>query len=191
MASIVRHLRRSVQKIAQKAGLSSEEAVLVADCVVGICKTGSCKVSDIVRVLNHRVPFRVEAIQIEATDYEHRNIPLWQETYSTEHPEYKNLYDSVGRAALKVLAHIGMDATWLFDRGFDGNEFYTILKGIGIDWVIRQMGTRNVVIGNDRVILMSELAASLDKPHEVQVPYVDKESHKVNFRLIHAQRTWL
>ena len=78
---------------------------------------------------------------------------------------------------LKVLARIGLNATWLFDRGFDGGDFYTILKGLGINWVIRQLGTRNVVIGGDRTILMSDLAGSLKKPHKVEVPYVDKKSH--------------
>ena len=121
----------------------------------------------------------LSTVQIEATDHDHRNLPLWQETYSTEHPEYKNLYDFVGRAVLKVLSRVGRDATWLFDRGFDGGEFYTILQGIGIKWVVRQMGTRNVVIAGDRTILMSDLVASLNKPHEVQVPYVDKKSHGI------------
>jgi hypothetical protein len=244
-------MRRYVQKIAKKAGLSSDETKLVTDCVVGICKSGSCKVSDIVRALHSKVPFREETrefydylsdpkaesekmrdawlamvapaangmpfiavdpsdiikpygkdfdnlgiirdasdpekrfgpgfstVQIEATDHDHRNLPLWQETYSTELHEYRNLYDFVGRAVLKVLSRVGLNATWLFDRGFDGGDFYTILQGIGITWVVRQLGTRNVIIGNDRTLLMSDLAASLDKPHEVQVPYVDKKSHRM------------
>ena len=251
MATTVRQIRRYVQKIAKKAGLRSEETKLAADCVIGICKSGSCKVSDIVRALKSRRPFREETrelydqladpkagfeqgrdawldlvaptannmpfiavdpsdiikrygkdfenldtvrdasdpnkiidtgfptIQIEATDYEHHNLPLWQETYSTVLPEYRNLCDLVGRTVLKVLSRIGLDAIWLFDRGFDGGDFYTILQGIGITWVVRQLGTRNVIIGNDRTILMSDLAASLDKPHEVQVPYVDKKSHQM------------
>ena len=251
MATTVRQLRRYVQKIAKKAGMSPDETKIVTDCVVGICKSGSCKVSDIVRALRRKIPFREETrtfydylsdpkaesekmrdawlatvapaangmpfiavdpsdiikpygkdfdylttvrdasapdkclgsgfstVQIEATDHEHRNLPLWQETYSTELPEYRNLYDFVGRIVLKVLSHVGLNATWLFDRGFDGGDFYTILQGIGITWVVRQLGTRNVIIGNDRTILMSDLAASLDKPHEVQVPYVDKESHRM------------
>ena len=251
MATTVRQLRRYVQKIAKKAGMSPDETKIVTDCVVGICKSGSCKVSDIVRALRRKIPFREETrtfydylsdpkaesekmrdawlatvapaangmpfiavdpsdiikpygkdfdylttvrdasapdkclgsgfstVQIEATDHEHRNLPLWQETYSTELPEYRNLYDFVGRIVLKVLSRVGLNATWLFDRGFDGGDFYTILQGIGITWVVRQLGTRNVIIGNDRTILMSDLAASLDKPHEVQVPYVDKESHRM------------
>ena len=251
MATTIRQMRRYVQKIAKKAGLSSDETKLVTDCVVGICRSGSCKVSDIVRTLHSKVPFREETrefynylsdpkaesermrdawlamvapaadnmpfiavdpsdiikrygkdfenlatvrdasdpdkclgpgfstIQIEATDHEHRNLPLWQETYSTTLPEYRNLYDLVGRTVLRVLSRVGLHATWLFDRGFDGGDFYTILQGIGITWVVRQLGTRNVIIGNDRTILMSDLAASLDKPHEVQVPYVDKKSHKM------------
>jgi len=251
MASTIRQLRRYVQKIAKKTNLSSEETALATDCIIGICKSGSCKVSDIVRALKNRVPFREETrdfydrlsdpkaefdqlrdawleavasvanrmpfiavdpsdiikrygkefaylatirdasdpdkrlgngfstLQIEATDYDHRNLPLCQETYSTELPQYHNLYDFVGRAVLKVLSRIGLHATWLFDRGFDGGDFYKILERLGITWVVRQLGTRNVLIGNDRTILMSDLAASLDKPHVAEVPYVDKKSHQM------------
>lgn len=251
MRITVRQLRRYVQKIAQKAGLCPEETQLAVDCVIGMCKSGSCHVSDIVRALKHRIPFRKETrefydgladpksgletlrdawletvaptannmpfiavdpsdivkrygkdfdylgtirdasdpdksmrngfstVQIEATNHEHQNLPLWQETYSTKLPDYRNLYDFVGRAMLKVLARIGLNATWLFDRGFDGGEFYTILRGLGISWVVRQLGTRNIVFGNDHTILMSNLAESLKKPHRVEVPYVDKKSHAV------------
>jgi hypothetical protein len=251
MATTIRQIRRCVQKIAQKARLTPEETKLVIDCVTGISKSESCKVSDIVRALKNRIPFREETrnvydqladpkaefeqvrdawldtvaptannmpfiavdpsdiikpygkefdylgtvrdasdpdkcfgpgfstIQIEATDHEHRNLPLWQETYSTALPDYRHLYDLVGRIVLRVLSRVGLHATWLFDRGFDGGDFYRILDRIGIDWVVRQLGTRNVIIGNDRTILMSDLAESLDKPHELQVPYVDKKSHRM------------
>ena len=251
MATTIRQLRRYVQKIARKTNLSSGETKLLTDCIVGICNSGSCKVSDIVRALHNRVPFRQEtrqfydllsdpkaefeqlrdawlqlsapnanrmpfiavdpsefikrygkdfdclatirdasdpdkrlgngfsSLQIDATDDLHRNLPLWQETYSTMHPQYRNLYDFVGRAMLKVLSRVGLHATWLFDRGFDAADFYRILHGLCITWVVRQLGTRNVLVGNDRTILMSDLAASLDKPHVAEVPYVDKKSHQM------------
>ena len=60
MATTIRQMRRYVQKIAKKARLTSEETKLVTDCVTGICKSGSCKVSDIVRALKNRIPFREE-----------------------------------------------------------------------------------------------------------------------------------
>jgi hypothetical protein len=80
---------------------------------------------------------------------------------------------------MRVLSRVGLHATWLFDRGMDGGDVYKILAHIGIDWVVRQLGARNVIIGNDRTILMSNLAESLDKPHDVQAPYVDKKSHRM------------
>ena len=60
MSTTVRQLRRYVQKIAKKAGLSPEETKLGVDCVVGICQSGSCHVSEIVRALKHPKPFREE-----------------------------------------------------------------------------------------------------------------------------------
>ncbi|MCP4679316.1 MAG: hypothetical protein GY854_28275 [Deltaproteobacteria bacterium] len=156
MATTVRQIRRYVQKIAKKAGLTPEETSLVIDCIIGICKTGSCKVSDIVRALKNQLPFREETrelydqlsdpkagfegmtdawldliapavgkmpfiavdpsdilklhgkdidnldtirdgsdpdkrsgkgfqtLQIEATNHDHQNLPLWQETQSKQ-----------------------------------------------------------------------------------------------------------
>ena len=251
MATTIRQLRRYVQKIAKKAGLGPDETKLAADCIVGICRSGSCKVSDIVRALNHREPFREETrefykglavkssgldelreawleliaepankmpfiavdpsdiikpygkdfenigivrdasdrekrkgpgfptIQIEATNHAHQNLPLWQETFSTQQPDYRGWYDFISRAMVKVLSRIGVNAIWLFDRGFDAEDFYTILSGLDITWVVRQLQTRNVIFGNDQTMLMSDLAEMLNKPHQTEVPYIDKESHEV------------
>jgi hypothetical protein len=118
-------------------------------------------------------------VKIEATDLEHRNLPLWTELFSTEHPDYRGWYETIGRAIVNVLAYCGKNATWLFDRGCDAKDFYPILLGLGIRWVVRQLQTRNVIIGNGRTILMRDLAESLRKPHDVSVPYVDKKTHEV------------
>jgi len=257
MGTTVRQIRRSVQKIAKKARLDAEETKLAVDCILGIAKNGSCKVSDIVRALNSKKPFRVETrtfyealadtesgldrmreawielttkvankmpfiavdpsdiikpygrefdfldivrdasdrekrkgpgfptVQIEATNHEHQNLPLWQETFSTRHPDYRGWYDSIGRAMLKVLSRIGLNATWLFDRGFDAEDFYTILGGLGITWVVRQLQTRNVIFGDEQTILMSDLAESLSKPHSTKVPYIDKKTHEVKSCPVH------
>jgi len=254
MGTTVRQIHRSVQKIAQNAGLDPEEARLARDCVVGICKTGSCKVSDIARTLPGSRPLRETArplydaladersglddlrhawlrlaaptadkmpfiavdpsditkmhgrcfdyldfvrdasdkekrrgpgfptVQIEATDHGHTNLPLWQEVFSTVHPHYRGWYDTIGRAIVHVLAHTGKNATWLFDRGCDAGDFYPILRGLGITWVVRQLQTRYVIYGDGQTVIMRHLAASIDKPHETAVPYVDKKTHE--------QRAW-
>jgi len=119
-------------------------------------------------------------IQIEATDHQHRNLPLWQQTFSTVCPEYTGWYDIVGRAMAAVLAHVGKQAVWLFDRGFDAADFYDILGALGIRrWVVRQLQSRNVILENGAVMSMRDLAASLCKPFDTVVQYVDKKTHEV------------
>ena len=252
MATTVRQIHRSVQKIAQNAGLDPVEARLTRDCVAGISKTGSCKVSEIVRSRNgngalrketqpvykglaqktsrldrlreawlrmvagvaNKMPFIAvdfsdifklhgkafdnlaivrdasdprkckgpgfNTIQIEATDHKRVNLPLWQQIFSTVCPEYTGWYDIVGCAMATVLKHIGKNAVWLFDRGFDAGDFYDILSTSGIRrWVVRQLQTRNVILGNGVTMLMSDLAASLRKPFDTEVPYVDKKTHEM------------
>ncbi|MFQ5464119.1 MAG: transposase [Phycisphaerae bacterium] len=250
MGTTVRQIRRSVQKIAKLARLDSVEAKLARDCVVGISKAGSCKVSDIARTLPGRSDLRKLArpfydgladerpgldelrpawlrlvaptadkmpfiavdpsditkmharcfdyldyvrdasdkekrkgpgfptIQIEATDRGHVNLPLWQEVFSTEHPDYRGWYETIGRAIVNVLAHTGKNATWLFDRGCDAGDFYPILRGLGITWVVRQLQTRKVIFGDGQTAIMRDLAASIDKPHETAITYVDKKTHE-------------
>ena len=119
-------------------------------------------------------------IQIEATDHQHRTLPLWQQIFSTVCPEYTGWYDIVGRAMATVLEYCGKRAVWLFDRGFDANDFYDILANLGIRrWVVRQLQTRNIVLETGVTMLMSDLAASLHKPFDTVVPYVDKKTHEV------------
>ncbi len=119
-------------------------------------------------------------IQIEATDHQHRTLPLWHQIFSTVCPEYTGWYDIVGRAMATVLKYCGKRAVWLFDRGFDAADFYDILSSSGIHrWVVRQLQSRNVILENGVTMLMSDLAASLRKPFDTEVPYVDKKTHEV------------
>lgn len=257
MATTIRRIRRFVQKMAKMAEMDLAETRLAQDCVVGICKKQSCKVSDIARTVAGNRGFRETArwfyeglagprsnidelqrawlreiaktadqmpfiavdpsdiiklhakrfdfldtvrdasdpqkrigpgfpiVKIEATDHRHRNLPLWSELFSTEHPDYRGWYETIGRAIINVLAYTGKNATWLFDRGCDAKDFYSILLGLGIIWVVRQLQTRNVLIGNGETVLMRDLAESLRKPHDVLVPYVSKKTHEVKHWPLH------
>ena len=49
MSTTFRRIETFVQKLAKMASLSTEESHLAEDVVVGISKTGSCKVSDVAR----------------------------------------------------------------------------------------------------------------------------------------------
>jgi hypothetical protein len=120
-------------------------------------------------------------VQIEATDERHRNLPLRHEVFSTVAPEYPGWYETIGRAVEAVLAHVGSKATWLFDRGCDAGDFYGFLSRLRITWVVRQLQTRNVIVGNGRTVIMENLAASLNKPHDLLVPYVHKKTHEVRY----------
>jgi hypothetical protein len=252
MSTTVRQLRRYVQKIAKIAGLDQAETGVVADCIVGISKAGSCKVSDIVRALNRTELFRDQCrrlyealadndsgldqlrdawldsvapvankmpfiavdpsdiikpygkafdfldvvrdasdrdkrigtgfptVQIEATNHAHQNLPLGQQTFSTKHPEYRGWYDFIGNSIMKVLTNVGRNATWLFDRGFDADDFYTILDALDIGWVVRQLQTRNVILENGDTVRMQDLAASMNKFYAVNAPYVNKRNHELS-----------
>lgn len=117
--------------------------------------------------------------QIEATDDQHRNLPLWYQTYSTKDPNYLGWYETFVSAMLSVLRYVGKETTWLFDRGFDAGDFLAMLMMLKITWVVRQMQTRNIIVGNGDVVLMHDFAAGLRKPHATTLSYVCKKTHRM------------
>jgi hypothetical protein len=121
------------------------------------------------------------SVQIDALNEQHGMLPLVSQVFSTKAPEYKSWYDTFLRPMLKVIARLGREHTWLFDRGFDAFDFLRSLMALRIHWVVRQMQTRDVVLATGELIPMHVLATGLRKPHSVDVPYVDKSNHEPRF----------
>jgi hypothetical protein len=117
------------------------------------------------------------SVQIDALDDEHRHVPLCSHIFSTKAPEYTGWYDAFLKPMRKAISAIGHEHTWLFDRGFDAIDFLQSLMDLKVHWVVRQLQTRHVEIGNGELVLMHLLAAGLRKPHSVDVPYVNKSTH--------------
>jgi hypothetical protein len=78
---------------------------------------------------------------------------------------------------LKLIASVGLEHIWLFDRGFDAIEFLKSIQTLRIHWVVRQLQTRYVVLGDGERVLMHMLASGLRKPHSVEVRYINKSTH--------------
>lgn len=116
--------------------------------------------------------------QIDALAERNGHLPLWSELFSTKAPEFKSWWDAFLRPIVQVLARLGREHTWLFDRGFDAIDVLKSLMTLQVHWVVRQVQQRNVVLGNGDVVPMHMLAAGLNRPHSVEVPYIDKRSHK-------------
>lgn len=117
------------------------------------------------------------SVQIDALDELHRILPLVSNVFSTQAPEFKSWWDTFLVPMLKVIARVGREHTWLFDRGFDAIVFLQSLMALRIHWVVRQVQTRHVLLGDGELVPMHQLAAGLRKPHCVDVPYVDKSTH--------------
>ncbi len=251
MGTTLRRLRKSVQKVAKRAGLSPAETKLATDVVRGISARGSCHLSEIGRALNEpwelieterrlseglaepesgldglrigwlreaaqvatKMPFIAcdmtdlskpygkafefldtvrdasdkrkllepgyMSLQVEATDEAHRNLPLWSETFSTKADDYRGWWQTVERGLLQVVARVGRTATWLFDRGFDAIEFLRVLQFVGLVWVVRQLQTRQIVVGDGEVVSTRQFASDLRKPYATALPYVDKRTHRM------------
>jgi hypothetical protein len=249
MATTIRRLRASVQKVAKAGHVDAEDTVLAGQIIASIARNRTCHMSAVARMLDEpdalidterriceqladeastldglregwlrtvapvasRMPFiavdgtdhskphgrmfeHLDTVrdasdrrkhlergywsaQIDAVDEAHHTLPLWSEVFSTKAPEYRSWYDTFLRPMVQVIAAAGRNATWLFDRGFDALRFLVALQWLRIHWVVRQVQSRLVELGNGERVLMSTLAAGLRKHHIVEVPYVDKNNH--------------
>ena len=110
-----------------------------------------------------RIEYGYWSVQIDAVDEAHRHLPLCSELFSTKAPDYKGWYDAFLRPMLKVIAAVGRDHTWLFDRGFDAIGFLRSLMALRIHWVVRQQQTRHVLLGDGELE-----RAHVDRWHLVQ-----------------------
>jgi hypothetical protein len=94
-----------------------------------------------------------------------RHLPLWLELFSVGRRGYKSQRDLVQRAVETVVRHIGTAGLWLFDRGFDGWEFFALLGGQKLRFLIRVQGDRVVdVPSTGKQASLSALARNLPTP---------------------------
>jgi hypothetical protein len=125
-----------------------------------------------------RIVHGYRTVQIDALDEKHQTLPLVSHVFSKNAPEFKSKQDTFLRAMTKVIVRLGREHTWLFDRGFDATDFLRALMTLRIHWVVRQTQMRNLVLSTGELVPMRLLATGLRKPHAVDVPYVDKNSHE-------------
>lgn len=101
----------------------------------------------------------------EAVRPDGKHIPLWMKAFSQKTPgfvsENAEIMDTLGRIAV----HTDRDAIWVFDRGFDRPRLMDACQEIGITYVIRQVGKRNIV-GPDRAQRLTyQVAAGIGMPY--------------------------
>ncbi len=134
------------------------------------------------------------SVLLDASDGKHRHIPLYADVFSTESLEYKKLgADAWRKTFLKavdlIVSYTNPVAWWLFDRGFDDCEWHKALAERKRKYVIRTKCNRNVILGNESVQNIKDLASGLKKKSPVRIPYVDKKTHQECFTTLYF--TWV
>jgi len=117
----------------------------------------------------------------------HDVLPLMAEVYSANIPEFKSENDEIDSRLRLLEPFVDDQAIWLFDRGFDRGVLLATMMDLKLQWVVRQLGTRNVEFA-DGPRRMDALAEGLDLPHEVIVRTRTRGSrdvaHRVRFTYI-------
>jgi hypothetical protein len=105
-------------------------------------------------------------VEVDATDPQHRVLPLMRRVYSTVRTGFKSVQDEL-RAALTELKPLIWAGVWaVLDRGFDGETYYRVLDDFFAHWAVRQRGDRQVYLpGHRRAQRLSTLAQTVAQPH--------------------------
>lgn len=78
-----------------------------------------------------------------------RHVPLWLELFSIGKRKYQSTWTVIENALTAMVEKIGIQGTWLFDRGFDSGRFFDFLASLSIAFVIRANAKRHVKDLND------------------------------------------
>lgn len=124
-------------------------------------------------------------VRIEATDENNNTLPLYTEVFSTKAPEYTGWNETFWNAIETVASRVNGDQVWLFDRAFDGNDHLQRLQRMGKRWVVRQQQNRNIKLANDQTFPIDTFVFWLNKPHQTEIPYVDKCTHEMKSFTVH------
>lgn len=128
-------------------------------------------------------------VNIEATDGHRQHLPLLLDIYSTHDPAYlargEDAWSNTFRRGVeKVVSVRGRHGTWLFDRGFDGQDWMLFLFSLMLSFVLRLKKTRRVEVGDRRkplAMTVGRLGWGLAKPHAVDVPFVHTSTHTIRY----------
>jgi hypothetical protein len=117
----------------------------------------------------------VEAVATSLRD--HRVLPLARRVWSSE--QFVSQNHEVMQAIHEVLPYVSRAALWVLDRGLDSARFFSSFNRLGMKWVIRQRGDRNVILPHvPHTMPMAELAEVIDTPH-VARPWVSRDNKLV------------
>jgi hypothetical protein len=103
-------------------------------------------------------------IEIVATAWDHRVLPLLRRVYSTVHPSFKSVQRELRQALEQVVPRLGQAVWALLDRGFDGVRYFGVLDAFFASWAVRQRGDRHVYLpGKPEAERLSTIAGALRK----------------------------
>jgi hypothetical protein len=108
--------------------------------------------------------------EIAATTEDHRVVPLHRAIWSTKQPGFRSETNELRKAILWVKPFVSPDATWVMDRGGDGDPRIGLFDELLPRWVIRMVGNRNIWrpgAKKDGPHNMLEVARAIDKSHKV------------------------
>jgi len=105
-------------------------------------------------------------------------LPLYQELYSQEAPDFESENEEILKAIEKVSSRTGGQGTWVMDRGGDRREIIARLLGWKCRFLIRLRGDRHLVVRRSRK-RAEEIAACCRLAYRETVIKETKEGEEV------------
>jgi len=122
--------------------------------------------------------------EIVATTRDHRVVPLHRAIWSTKQPSFRSETNELRKAILWVKPFVSAEATWVMDRGGDGDPRIALFDELLPRWVIRMVGNRNIWrpgAKDDGPHNMLDVARAIDKSHKAWC-WVSRDNRLVRVR---------
>jgi Transposase DDE domain len=130
-------------------------------------------------------------VEIEAGDGKGNHLPLFQDVFSTQAPDYQALGENAWTRTFQLalehaLKYLDRGGIWLMDRGFDDIVWMSWIAAMVEQYVIRLKSNRLIHPGTEDATAVNILrfAQTLEARHTTQVRSVDKSTHQEKYRTI-------
>lgn len=123
---------------------------------------------------------------VASTSDNRSDVPLAFAPWSDADPEYVSQWTSTLTAVGRLAPHVGPEAIWVFDRGFDANAFYRGLDDHGVRWMVRLKSHRHrrlVVEPSGEAIDLRELWPAIPTTEIAKIPGSSVADHRAGVEI--------
>lgn len=117
-----------------------------------------------------------EVVSAEAVGVRGRRLPLLARLFSSKAPGSRSQPSTVLDAVSTVAEHVPKDAFWVFDKGFDGKDFFQRFNDLHLQYAVRlRLNVHRILFVSQKKTDARSVADTLPRPYQHRCRALDRK----------------